>query len=146
MPLDTIYLTRHGVGTYYPSSFPFTFQSLSAQKLIARLTSLEPQHRLNWTIDFKTGRYHAQFPTPTGNPADPTLTSHGVRQSDELAAHLASPAFGPKPCRVYCSPFYRCLQTIRPAVEALKKQKKEVAGSDGDDGVDLDVRVENGLG
>ncbi|KAL2006578.1 hypothetical protein VTN00DRAFT_9246 [Thermoascus crustaceus] len=113
---------------------------------LSRLTC--SQHRLNWTIDLKTGRYHSQFPTPTGNPADPILTSHGVRQSHELAAHLVSDGFEPKPWRVYCSPFYRCLQTIRPAVEALKKRKKEKKGKGecGDDGVDLDVRVERGLG
>ncbi|RWQ96799.1 phosphoglycerate mutase family protein [Paecilomyces variotii] len=112
MPLERIYLTRHG-------------------------------HRLNWTIDLKTGTYHAQFPTPTGNPADPTLTSHGVQQSRELAAHLVSPQFEPKPCRVYCSPFYRCLQTIQPGVQALKEYYKNQGG---ENDVDLDVRIENGLG
>ncbi|KAF4171180.1 hypothetical protein CNMCM8927_003424 [Aspergillus lentulus] len=118
MPLDTIYLTRHG-------------------------------HRLNWTIDYKTGTYKAQFPTATGNPADPTLTSHGVRQSHELAAHIASPAFQPKPFRVYCSPFYRCLQTIQPTVDALKaKQRRQQneQSSDIEPGADFDVRIENGIG
>ncbi|EAW07258.1 phosphoglycerate mutase family protein [Aspergillus clavatus NRRL 1] len=120
MPLDTIYLTRHGV-----------------------VTPL--QHRLNWTIDYKTGTYKAQFPTPTGNPADPTLTSHGVRQSHELAAHVVSPGFQPKPFRVYSSPFYRCLQTIQPTVEALKTWQQE-GSSDIDAHADFDVRIENGLG
>ncbi|GIC91538.1 phosphoglycerate mutase family protein [Aspergillus udagawae] len=118
MPLDTVYLTRHG-------------------------------HRLNWTIDHKTGTYKALFPTPTGNPADPTLTSHGVRQSHELAAHIASPGFQPKPFRVYCSPFYRCLQTIQPAVEALKakqQQQQHEQSSDIEPGADFDVRIENGIG
>ncbi|RAH79049.1 phosphoglycerate mutase-like protein [Aspergillus japonicus CBS 114.51] len=126
MPLDTIYLTRHG-------------------------------HRLNWTIDYKTGTYHAQFPTPTGNPADPTLTSHGVRQSHELAAHLTSDSIHPKPFRVYCSPFYRCLQTIQPSVEALKALHQRTCSNDGtsptpptestiEPHADFDVRIENGLG
>ncbi|PLB48880.1 phosphoglycerate mutase family protein [Aspergillus steynii IBT 23096] len=118
MPLDTIYLTRHG-------------------------------HRLNWTIDYKTGTYISQFRTPTGNPADPTLTSHGVRQSHELAAHLASPSFHPKPFRIYSSPFYRCLQTIQPSVEALKENQRtqgpEQAGNI-DARADFDVRIENGVG
>ncbi|RMJ23566.1 phosphoglycerate mutase family protein, partial [Aspergillus sp. HF37] len=105
MPLDTIYLTRHG-------------------------------HRLNYTIDPRTGIYHSAFPTPTGNPVDPCLTSHGVRQSHELAAHLASPSFHPKPFRVYSSPFYRCLQTIQPSVDALRSSG----------GGDLEVRLENGIG
>ncbi|KAJ5312130.1 hypothetical protein PENANT_c011G11040 [Penicillium antarcticum] len=112
MPLDTIYLTRHG-------------------------------HRLNWTIDFRTGTYKAQFPTPTGNPADPALTSHGVRQSHELAEHVAAPQFHPKPFRVYSSPFYRCLQTIQPSVEELKRISTQSGNSQL---ADLNVRIENGLG
>ncbi|KAE8399179.1 histidine phosphatase superfamily [Aspergillus pseudonomiae] len=117
MPLDTIYLTRHG-------------------------------HRLNWTIDYKTGEYKSQFPTPTGNPADPTLTSHGVRQSLELAEHLVSPEFSPKPFRIYSSPFYRCLQTIQPSVEALKERHNSAPSSETgiDRNADLDVRIENGVG
>ncbi|KAJ5578602.1 Histidine phosphatase superfamily clade-1 [Penicillium hispanicum] len=121
MPLETIYLTRHG-------------------------------HRLNWTIDLRTGIYKSQFPTPTGNPADPALTSHGVRQSHELAVHVNSPQFHPKPFRVYSSPFYRCLQTIQPTVEELKKQhqdtkfKTEVVHGQIDQNADFDVRIENGLG
>ncbi|KAI2791081.1 hypothetical protein POX_c03936 [Penicillium oxalicum] len=111
-----------------------------------------------WTIDFRTGTYRSQFPTPTGNPADPALTSHGVRQSHELAVHIASPEFHPKPFRVYSSPFYRCLQTIQPSVEALKKkQQQQQQESDGEDkplgghgqldpAADLDVRIESGLG
>lgn len=59
-----------------------------------------------------------------------------MRQSHELAAHLASPSFHPKPFRVYSSPFYRCLQTIQPSVEALQ------SGGGGD----LEVRLENGIG
>ncbi|PLN78999.1 phosphoglycerate mutase family protein [Aspergillus taichungensis] len=118
MPLDTIYLTRHG-------------------------------HRLNWTINFQTGEYKSQFPTPTGNPADPTLTSHGVRQSRELADHLVSERVVPKPFRVYSSPFYRCLQTIQPSVEALKGRQAQTQTRDEsgiDEGAVFDVRVENGVG
>ncbi|KAJ5774951.1 hypothetical protein N7457_009847 [Penicillium paradoxum] len=121
MPLDTIYLTRHG-------------------------------HRLSWSIDFRTGTYKSQFPTPTGNPADPALTSHGVRQSHELAAHIAAPQFHPKPFRIYSSPFYRCLQTIQPSVEELKRiSASSESQQDGQLGsidrhAELDVRIENGLG
>ncbi|KAJ5161908.1 Histidine phosphatase superfamily clade-1 [Penicillium capsulatum] len=122
MPLDTIYLTRHG-------------------------------HRLNWTIDLRTGTYKSQFPTPTGNPADPALTSHGVRQSYELAEHIASSHFHPKPFYIYSSPFYRCLQTIQPSVEELKRKQKSPTGTEGnigrgaiDNAAHLDARLENGLG
>ncbi|KKZ62470.1 hypothetical protein EMCG_03133 [[Emmonsia] crescens] len=111
MPLDRIYLTRHG-------------------------------HRLHWTIDLSTGIYHSIYPTPTGIAVDPSLTGPGVRQSHELAAHINSNEFFPRPCRVYSSPFYRCLQTIQPTVEALKaRQERERKPY-----VDLDVRLENGLG
>lgn len=85
------------------------------------------------------------FPTPTGNPSDPSLTSHGVTQSLELAAHLSSPDFHPKPFRIYSSPFYRCLQTIQPSVERLKAGAKSGEISIGD-GADFDVRVEDGIG
>ncbi|PTU22888.1 hypothetical protein P175DRAFT_0521980, partial [Aspergillus ochraceoroseus IBT 24754] len=126
MPLDTIYLTRHG-------------------------------HRLNWTIDYQTGVYSSQFPTPTGNPADPTLTSHGVRQSHELAAHILSENIHPKPFRIYSSPFYRCIQTIQPTVEALKHSQASPSTSGSasaseskpvllDPHAKYDIRVENGLG
>ncbi|KAL3467496.1 histidine phosphatase superfamily [Aspergillus heterothallicus] len=116
MPLDTIYLTRHG-------------------------------HRLNWTIDYKTGKYTSQFPTPTGNPSDPTLTSHGVSQAHELAAHIVGDKVDPKPWRVYCSPFWRCLQTIQPTVEALNAAAKEHDKGVGiEEGADFEIRVENGIG
>ncbi|KAJ5596870.1 Histidine phosphatase superfamily clade-1 [Penicillium hetheringtonii] len=126
MPLDTIYLTRHGL-------------------------------RLNWTIDHRTGIYKPQFPTPTGNPADPALTSHGVRQSHELAVHITAPEFHPKPFRVYSSPFYRCLQTIQPSVEELKRKHQDISSGNDDTSTtalhgqiekaaNFNVRLENGLG
>ncbi|KAJ5226312.1 hypothetical protein N7468_007537 [Penicillium chermesinum] len=125
MPLDTIYLTRHG-------------------------------HRLNWTIDLRTGTYISQFPTPTGNPVDPALTAHGVRQSWELGRHINSPQFHPKPFRVYSSPFYRCLQTIQPSVAELKARHSNatvigpVSAITGygqiEPSADFDVRIENGIG
>lgn len=142
MPLDTVYLTRHGVSIEWNFSLIYFKQHW--------LTVY--QHRLNWTIDLRTGTYKSQFPTPTGNPADPALTSHGVRQSHELAVHIGSPEFHPKPFRVYSSPFYRCLQTIQPSVEELKRKQQEAKSSNGNpskDGIqaaDLDVRLENGLG
>lgn len=139
MPLDTIYLTRHGVCIN------------SIEPSFGHINLTRSQHRLSWTIDFRTGTYRSQFPTPTGNPADPALTSHGVRQSHELATHIAGRDFHPKPFRIYSSPFYRCLQTIQPSVEELKRisssdtQDNSELGSI-DQNADLDVRIENGLG
>ena len=80
-----------------------------------------------------------------------------MQQSHELAAHIISPKFHPKPFRVYSSPFYRCLQTIQPSVEELKKKHQEAkaAGSKVAEqkepgeielASDFDVRIENGLG
>lgn len=91
-----------------------------------------------------------QFPTPTGNPSDTALTSHGMTQSFELAAHIASPDFYPKPFRIYSSPFYRCLKTIQPTVERLKNIVNDANGRAAEIGIeeasDLDVRIENGVG
>jgi transcription factor C subunit 7 len=102
---------------------------------------------LNWTIDHKTGTYTSQFPTPSGNPSDPALTSHGVRQSHELATHIVSGDVTPKPFRVYSSPFWRCLQTIEPSVRSLGDAKKVQTGKgDIDEQAEFEIRVENGLG
>lgn len=143
MPLDTIYLVRHAVSPAVQSVRPLPSPSLALQRLIRHIA--HRKHRLNWTIDYKTGEYKSQFPTPTGNPADPTLTSHGVRQANELAAHVLREEFMPKPFRIYCSPFYRCLQTIQPCAEALKEVQKR-RRDDIDACAEFDVRIENGLG
>lgn len=100
---------------------------------------------MNFTVDHRTGEYSSLYPYPTGNPADPVLTLHGAQQSQELAAHVASDEFSPKPFRVYSSPFYRCLQTIRPTVEALKERQR-AGKADVEREADFDVRVESGLG
>ncbi|KAL3481980.1 histidine phosphatase superfamily [Aspergillus californicus] len=141
MPLDTIYLTRHGVRLLSP-------QTRLTQNLT---TAISVQHRLNWTIDHTTGKYTSQFPTPTGNPSDPTLTSHGVRQAQELASHIVGDKIVPKPFRVYSSPFWRCLETIEPSVRALiaEKETQRGQGQGGgviDEGAEFEIRVENGLG
>ena len=60
--------------------------------------------------------------TPTGIPTDPPLTSHGVDQSKELAEYLNR--VGPPVDRIYSSPFYRCLQTVKPFSDRLFDQGK----------------------
>ncbi|EDN05668.1 predicted protein [Histoplasma mississippiense (nom. inval.)] len=92
--------------------------------------------------DLATGTYRSTYPTPTGIPVDPTLTGPGLLQAHELATYINSDEFFPKPCRIYCSPFYRCLQTIQPTVEALKSRQE----LERKPYVDLNVRIENGLG
>ncbi|KUI59548.1 hypothetical protein VP1G_06814 [Cytospora mali] len=78
--------------------------------------------RSNWLVDPSTGDYSSHLRSPTGIAADPALTSHGVDQAKELAAHLIK--VEPPVDRVYSSPYYRCLQTIEPFVALWAKQDK----------------------
>ncbi|CAK7242830.1 MAG: C6 zinc cluster transcription factor-like protein [Sporothrix thermara] len=95
--------------------------------------------RSNWLVDPKTGSNKAFVRLPTGNVADPALSDHGIEQSRELAAFLAqagasasanssssnssSSSSSSAPLlpveRVYCSPYYRCLETVQPLVETV---------------------------
>jgi transcription factor C subunit 7 len=59
------------------------------------------------------------MPTPTSIPTDPALTSYGEQQAQQLGAHL--PTLEPPLSQVYSSPYYRCLQTLQPGVEELKR-------------------------
>ncbi|KAL8866475.1 MAG: hypothetical protein Q9174_006282, partial [Haloplaca sp. 1 TL-2023] len=86
--------------------------------------------RVSYTLDAATGTYHTNSPSPTGIPSDPPLASYGVQQSHELAEALAK--LDPAIDYVYSSPFYRCLQTVEPAIEKLRKG--------------IRVRAENGIG
>lgn len=61
-----------------------------------------------------SGNYSSYLKSPTGIATDPALTSHGVEQARELAAHLVN--IDPPVERVYSSPYYRCLQTVEPFV------------------------------
>ncbi|KAH7170493.1 histidine phosphatase superfamily [Dactylonectria macrodidyma] len=98
MPLEVIYVTRHGF-------------------------------RSTWSVDSSTGIYSAAIPSPTGIPADPALTSHGVTQAKQMGNHLMT--LDPAIDVVYSSPYYRCLQTITPFVELKKQQlQKSPPGSD----------------
>src|SRR4051812_39133890 len=54
--------------------------------------------------------------SPTGKPADPALTAHGVEQARELGQRLMTA--DPPIERVYSSLYYRCLQTVEPFVRA----------------------------
>lgn len=60
-------------------------------------------------------------PPPTGIPADPVLAEHGLEQADELGAHMKKLSeSGPRPVQqIYCSPYYRCLQTATPTSKGL---------------------------
>ncbi|KAH8663670.1 histidine phosphatase superfamily [Tricladium varicosporioides] len=92
--------------------------------------------RSNWVVDHRTGEYTTSIPSPTGIPSDPALAGYGVEQSHELAAHLVS--LTPPIQRFYTSPFYRCIQTISPAIEALAPTTSDPESHK--------IRGENGIG
>ncbi|KAI3400937.1 hypothetical protein diail_1145 [Diaporthe ilicicola] len=77
--------------------------------------------RSNWLVD-GSGHYSSYLKSPTGIATDPALTSHGVEQAHELAAHLMS--LDPPVERVYSSPYYRCLQTVEPFVQSWAKSAR----------------------
>lgn len=65
---------------------------------------------------------------PTGNAADPALSDYEITQSRELAAHLTKNTGSSFPVeRIYCSPYYRCLETVQPLVEAVAEGNKAKA-------------------
>jgi transcription factor C subunit 7 len=100
------------------------------------------QFRSGWTVDPVTGVYSASIRSPTGIPADPALTSHGVDQSKELALHLMK-LDPPVEC-VYSSPYYRCLQTITPFVD-LRTASSSSLGAQDDNDTATSIRPEGGL-
>lgn len=86
---------------------------LQPQRSPADLAASILQFRSNWLVD-ASGNYSSYLKSPTGIATDPALTSHGVEQAHELAAHLMT--LDPPVDRVYSSPYYRCLQTAEPFV------------------------------
>lgn len=97
---------------------------------------------MNWVVNPATGQYYSAFPTPTGIANDPTLAAYGVKQSEQLAKHLLSVA--PPVDLIYSSPWYRCLQTLQPFVNALAEQRAKTATSD--HGRKTEIVVEPGVG
>jgi transcription factor C subunit 7 len=87
-------------------------------------------------VNPQTGEYSTSIKSPTGIASDPALAGYGVLQSQELAAHLKT--LDPPIQRFYSSPFYRCIQTINPTVEALSLS--------GPDSETHKIRGENGIG
>ncbi|PPJ60948.1 hypothetical protein CBER1_08583 [Cercospora berteroae] len=79
-------------------------------------------YRSNWTVDPSTGHYNSTVPSPTGIVADPALASYGVQQARELGTHLTK--LNPPVDLIYSSPFYRCIQTLKPFTDALASSGK----------------------
>ena len=84
------------------------------------MTDEASQFRLNWDVNPHTGVYTASIRTPTGIPTDAPLAAHGQEQAAELAEYLCT--IDPPIDRIYSSPFYRCLQTLKPTTERLFKE------------------------
>ncbi|KAM0334276.1 hypothetical protein ACHAQA_001298 [Verticillium albo-atrum] len=108
MPLEVIYVARHGV------------RQDSTRPLIPGMTLMT--FRSNWLVDPATGDYSSSIRSPTGIASDPALTAHGVDQAKELGAHLLT--VDPPIEAVYSSPYYRCLQTITPFVDLKAKEEQ----------------------
>lgn len=80
-----------------------------------------------------TGEYFG-LTGPTGIPSDPALAGYGEIQARELGAHLKK--IEPPVDVVYSSPFYRCLQTLKPFADKVIPLSKS-GGK---------IKVENGIG
>lgn len=111
MVLETIYIVRHGVSVFLSSPLPRTFLTILSHK---QSTNNIPQFRMTWSVDPYTVKYHTHIPTPTGLPTDPALSSYGEKQAVQLGSKIVS--LDPPIDQIISSPYYRCLQTIKPGV------------------------------
>ncbi|TFY71940.1 hypothetical protein EVG20_g1068 [Dentipellis fragilis] len=57
--------------------------------------------------------------SPTALPRDPPLAAFGETQANEVAEYFLSLPEDERPTAIYSSPYYRCLQTSKPASAAL---------------------------
>lgn len=87
-------------------------------------------------VDPHSGVYSSNVRSPTNIESDPALAAYGVEQARDLGNYIVN-ALEPPVDVVYSSPFYRCLQTLKPATDKLFAQKGREGG---------EIRVENGLG
>lgn len=68
--------------------------------------------------------------SPTGIEADVLLAQHGLEQAEELSEYITSDSCKLKPELIVCSPFIRCIETIRPTAQKLN----------------LEIIIERGIG
>ncbi|KAF2228704.1 phosphoglycerate mutase-like protein [Viridothelium virens] len=92
--------------------------------------------RSNWVVDPKSGKYTNNIRSPTGIDGDPALTSYGVEQSKQLAQRLTK--MDDPIETIYSSPFYRCVQTLKPFIQGLYEEGSPPGSST--------VKYEHGLG
>ncbi|VUC38123.1 unnamed protein product [Clonostachys rosea] len=112
---------------------------------VTEILLLRHGHRQPWSLNPATGEYSSREPFPTGLPADPPLAPGGVTQSEETAKHFGrylKKQADEGRLRIYSSLFYRCLETLRPTVAALR----DAAGDSSLALDNLQVRGETGVG
>lgn len=139
----------HNNSTTLPYCPPYSLPTMPVTQILL----LRHGHRLAWTLDPTTGKYTSSHPFPSRLPADPPLASHGVSQARETGTFLAE-EFKTQAregrLRIYSSLFYRCLETLRPTVEGLRRgleQDDEFDQSQRKQRLrDLEVRGERGVG
>ena len=81
--------------------------------------------RHDWIVDTIDKQYLSAQKNPTGIPTDPSLTSHGISQSHEVAVAMDQLLTSPSSTNnlvVFSTPFYRCLQTIAPTIRKLRQR------------------------
>ncbi|KAI0044931.1 phosphoglycerate mutase-like protein [Auriscalpium vulgare] len=67
--------------------------------------------RLSWVT--------TSWKSVTGLPRDPPLAAFGESQAEEVAQFFLSLPEDERPTAIFSSPYYRCLQTIKPTSKAL---------------------------
>ena len=144
MPVSSIILLRHGhrlPWTFDPDTQTYSNSSYHHHDTLRQSPTGEVQQRQQQ----QQQRQRYKYSYPTGLPADPPLSEHGVRQSWEVARYLleddsgrgekvASDEDGAEGItlslhqavredrvRVYSSLFYRCLETLRPFVQKARE-------------------------
>lgn len=94
--------------------------------VVAALFADNAKFRANWSAEPPRTHVSGRF------PPDTPLSSHGELQAEELGLHVAE--LEPKVDVIYTSPFYRCVQTIEPAVQRLHAMKDHLVEIRGEPG------------
>ncbi|KZP31310.1 phosphoglycerate mutase-like protein [Athelia psychrophila] len=68
---------------------------------------------------FRSNFVNANWTNATQTPRDPALTAFGETQAQECAEYFMSLPVEERPTAIFSSPYYRCIQTSKPIVQAL---------------------------
>jgi len=75
---------------------------------------------LSFRVGFRRNWVSDDWKSETGLERDPPLAAYGVTQAEQLAAWILSFPEEKRPTAIFCSPFYRTLQTVTPIARALE--------------------------